>query len=117
MALRRQLYSLAEKEFKIALELNPEEGEHHAMAAWAAWCNAENKEAIASSVKKELNRAIELNPKCAPAFYYLGQLYKHMGDEIRAMASFQKVLNQVPGHVDALREVRLIDMRRKHRKK
>jgi tetratricopeptide (TPR) repeat protein len=117
MALRRQLYSLAEKEFKIALELNPEEGEHHAMAAWAAWCNAENKEAIASSVKKELNRAIELNPKCAPAFYYLGQLYKHMGDEIRAMASFQKVLNQTPGHVDALREVRLIDMRRKHRKK
>jgi len=113
MALRRQLFSLAEKEFKTALELNPDEGEHHAMSAWATWCNADNKEAIASEVKKGLNKAIELNPKCAPAFYYLGQLYKHMGDEIRAMASFQKVLNQSPGHVDALREVRLIDMRRK----
>ena len=113
MAHRRGLYSLAEKEFKTALELNPEEGEHHAMAAWAAWCNADDKQAILADVKKGLNKAIELNPKCVPAFFYLGQLYKHVGDEVRANAAFQRVLNLAEGHVEALREVRLIDMRRK----
>src|SRR5262249_35025392 len=112
MALRRSLFSLAEKEFKTALELNPDEGEHHAMAAWATWCNAADKDAILTDIKKALNKAIELNNKCAPAFYYLGQLYKHLGDEARAGASFQKVLNLSPGNVDALREVRLLDMRR-----
>lgn len=113
MALRRQLFSLAEKEFKTALELNPDEGEHHAMAAWATWCHADDKDAIALDIKKELNKAIELNSKCVPAFFYLGQLYKHVGDEARAMAAFHRVLDLAEGHVDALREVRLLEMRRK----
>jgi hypothetical protein len=116
MALRRQLFSLAEKEFKTALELNPDEGEHHAMAAWSTWCHADDKGAVAAEVKKGLNKAIELNAKCVPAFYYLGQLYKHVGDETRAMHAFRRVLDMAEGHVDALREVRLLEMRRGDKK-
>ena len=32
-------------------------------------------------MKKALQKAIELNAKCAPAFYYLGQVHKHLGDD------------------------------------
>jgi curved DNA-binding protein CbpA len=112
MALRRSLWSQALEEFKKALELNPEEGEHHALLGWASWCASVEKEKVTADVKKSLNKALELNPKCAPAFFYLGQVHKHLGDNERAYAHFQKVLSLQPGHVDAQREVRLIDMRR-----
>jgi tetratricopeptide (TPR) repeat protein len=112
MALRRQAFPLALEEFNKALELNAEEGEHHAMRAWALWCVSTDKDRVLTEVKKGLLKALELNAKCAPAFYYLGTVYKHAGDIDRAYSHFQKCLDLTPGHVDAEREVRLIEMRR-----
>jgi tetratricopeptide (TPR) repeat protein len=112
MALRRQMFPMAVEEFGEAVELNPEEGEHHAMLAWSVWCNANEKEAVFNEVKKGMHKAVELNPKCVAAFFFLGQVYKHMNDMDRAYNSFQKTLNLQPGHVDAEREIRLIEMRK-----
>lgn len=112
MALRRQQWTQAQEEFKKALDLNGDEGEHHAMYAWATWCAAADKDKILADVKKGLNRAIELNAKCAPAFYFLGQVFKTQGDMDKAYNQFQRCVSLQPGHVDAEREIRVIDMRR-----
>ncbi|MBI4509811.1 MAG: DnaJ domain-containing protein [Deltaproteobacteria bacterium] len=112
MALRRQLWPQALEAFKKALELNPDEGEHHAMHAWATWCVAPDKDKVLVEVRKGLHKAIELNPQCAQAFFYTGQVFKHSGDLERASAHFQKALDLQPSHVEAEREVRLMEMRR-----
>jgi DnaJ-like protein/uncharacterized protein DUF4388/tetratricopeptide repeat protein len=113
MALRRQLFPAALEEFEEALELNPDEPEHHVMHAWAVWCNAADKQAVFTAVRRGLNKAIELSSsQCVPAFFHLGQVYKQMGDQDRAYNAFQRALSLRPTLVDAEREVRLIEMRR-----
>jgi len=42
----------------------------------------------------------------------MGQVHSARGDLERAYNAFQRVLDINPNHVDALREVRLIEMRR-----
>jgi tetratricopeptide (TPR) repeat protein len=106
------MFPAAIEEFAEAIELNPEEGEHHAMHAWSVWCNAAEKEPLFVEVKKGLQKAIELQPKCVSAFFFLGQVYKHMNDMDRALHSFRKTMDLHPGHVDAEREIRLIEMRK-----
>ena len=113
MALRRQLYGQALESFKKAMELNPDEAEHHALYYWALWCSTPNKEAILGEVRKGMQKALELNHRCVPALYYFGQIYNQTGDIDRAYHNFLKVLSHRPGHVDAEREVRLIEMRKK----
>jgi curved DNA-binding protein CbpA len=112
MALRRQLWQTAIEEFQAALALNEEEAEHHAYLAWARWCAAPQKDAVFVEVKRGLSRAVELSSRCLPAFLYMGQIYSARGELDRAYGAFQRVLDINPNHVDALREVRLIDMRR-----
>ena len=46
MALRREQFVQAEKEFRAALELNELEPDHHALLAWAKWCAASDRDAV-----------------------------------------------------------------------
>jgi tetratricopeptide (TPR) repeat protein len=117
MSLRRQAWPQAVEAFKKALENNPDEPEHHAYYHWSLWCSSTNKDAVLGEVKKGLQRALDLNNRCVPALYFLGQVLNQMGDHDRAYTQFQKVLSYQPRHVDAEREVRLIEMRRKKGKK
>jgi curved DNA-binding protein CbpA len=112
MALRRAQWSQAIDEFKKALDMNPDEAEHHAYLAWAMWSFASDKDAAVGETKKALNKAIEINPRCGPAYYFLGQVYKHAGDFGRALQSFQRSASMQSGNVDAEREIRLLQMRR-----
>jgi len=73
---------------------------------------ATDKDRAAPETRRALQRAIELNPQCARAYLYLGQVLKQMGDADRAYIEFQRVLQLQPDNVDAQREVRLMDMRR-----
>jgi tetratricopeptide (TPR) repeat protein len=111
-ALRRSQWSVALAELKKAVEQNPEEGEHHALYAWATYVSAPDKSRVHTEVQKGLSRALELNPQCVPACYYQGQVALQGGDPDTAVAHFQKTLKLSPGHVEAERELRLIEMRR-----
>ena len=86
------------------------------MLAWAKFCAASDKASMFLEAKSGLNKAIQLNYKCVKAFYHLGQVYSAMGEIDRAYNAFQKVLSLDEDHVDALREVRIMEMRRKDRK-
>lgn len=112
MAMRRQMWDKALAEFKLAIEGNPDEAEHHAFYAWCLWAASSDKERVLPEVKKSLNKAIELSPKCAPAYFYFGEIYNQTGDTDRAYGCFKKALELRPGWLEAEREVRLIEMRR-----
>jgi curved DNA-binding protein CbpA len=113
MALRRQLWSTAIEEFQAALALNDEEAEHHALLAWARWCAASDpKDTIFTEVKRGLNRADRALAALPAGLPLHGAGPRARGDLERAYNAFQRVLDINPNHVDALREVRLIEMRR-----
>jgi curved DNA-binding protein CbpA len=112
MALRRSQFQLAMDEFSHALAGNPEESEHHALYAWAMWMNAPDKDKALAPVKQVFARALELNDRCVPAYFYLGHIYNYQQDYPRALAQFQRALALRPHYVDAEREIRLLEMRR-----
>jgi curved DNA-binding protein CbpA len=112
MALRRSQFDVALEEFRLALDGNPEESEHHAMYAWAMWMAAVEKDRALAPVKQVFAKALELNPRCVPAYFYLGHVYNYQQDYPRALAQFQRALELRPHYVDAEREIRLLEMRR-----
>ncbi len=62
---------------------------------------------------RHLQRALQREPDCVDAHFYMGVLCKKMGSEDEAFAHFRRVLRIKPGHQEAAREVRLREMRRK----
>lgn len=112
MALRRSQFPQALEAFKKALDANPDEAEHHAAYAWTVWSCAPEKDKVVPDVKRGLNKAIELNNRCAPAYYYLGAVNNFLGDADRAFGLFQKALELRPGFIEAERELRVLNMRR-----
>lgn len=104
MAMRRSHFSQALEDFDKAVELNPAEGEHHAMAAWVRWMDARDKDAVAARVKRQFRKAIELSPLNPSVFYYRGKLAKDLGDDEAALYCFEKTLSLDAKHEPAFRE-------------
>jgi tetratricopeptide (TPR) repeat protein len=111
MALRRNHFAEAVEAFTRAVDLNPEEGEHHALLGWATWCAAADKEAVAKEVRKRLQRAISTAPKCVSAYFYRGQIAKQQGAAETAIDCFRKVLELEKDHKEAELELRLLTRR------
>jgi hypothetical protein len=112
MALRHQQFRTALEEFTKAVELNPDEGEHHAMYAWATWCAASDKDAVVKQVKKSLTQAITLSPKNTTTYLYRGRIAQQRDQLDTAMECFRKVLDLDPDNKDAELELRLLQKRK-----
>ena len=112
MALRRGQLSAAIEEFTRAIELNPAEGEHHALWAWATWCAATDKVGVGTTARKTLDKAIALSPKSAAPHLYLGRIARHAGKDAEAIEHFQRALQLSPGHTEAASELRVLESRR-----
>lgn len=108
-ALGNSHFEAAARELEKAAELNPDEGEHRALAAWAQWCVASDKNAAREGVRRRLDEAAELAPKNPKVRYYRGLVAKQSGDARAAAADFRKVLELRPHDRDAARELRLLD--------
>jgi Flp pilus assembly protein TadD len=112
-ALRSRQYALAEEHFRQSVELNPEEGEHHALLAWAMFQNpAHVRAAISETVKQGLTRAIKLSRNNPRPYYLIGEVFLAENDLDRAVGSFRRALELKDGYVDAERGLRLASMRR-----
>lgn len=110
-ALRQGRFAGAHAEFEKAVELNPEEAEHHALLAWTTWCTAEDKDAALPDIEKSLERALELSPRCVAAYFHRGQIAAARGEQERALEDFRKVLKLRPSHREADLQVRLLQSR------
>jgi tetratricopeptide (TPR) repeat protein len=60
-----------------------------------------------------LNPAIEREPENVKALWYRAQLHKKAGKESQALRDCKRILQVKPQHVDAAREMRVFEMRRR----
>ncbi len=109
---RAKKYSEAQTNFAKALTLSPNEAEYLMYQAWSAYkANNKSAEAVVAA-RKNLMRATELNPKLSLAHLYLGYICKDEGNEHEAQRRFERAIQCNPKCTEALREIRLMSMRR-----
>jgi cytochrome c-type biogenesis protein CcmH/NrfG len=111
MAMRRDQFALAITEFARAKELGPKEPDYDAMLAWAKFCEAIDKKAIAAETRKILEGASRRADKPMLAMFYLGRVERMLGRDKEALVHFQAVLDLQPHHKDAASEVRVLEGR------
>jgi tetratricopeptide (TPR) repeat protein len=111
LALRRDQPQAAIAELERAVQLHPDESDYLATLAWARFCAAPDKAAVASATRTQLDRAIERAPRSVTARFYLGRVERMLGRDPDALRHFRDVIAQVPGHGEAAAELRAIESR------
>jgi curved DNA-binding protein CbpA len=91
--------------------LDAEDADAEALLAWIAVSAGEGPEDALSVVLPRLDAAIKLDAYCERAHYYRGVLHKRLGNGAAAFRDFTRTLQMNPKHVDAQREVRIMEMR------
>ena len=112
MLLKVRRYGAAVKPLKKAIELSPEEPEYLTLYAWALFKSAPEKPEIQQQAMEVLLASRELNPSLDSTHLYLGHVYQVQGKERQAEKSFEMAVQANPECTDALRELRLINLRR-----
>jgi tetratricopeptide (TPR) repeat protein len=107
--LKKNDLQAALRDFEAALTANPDEGEHVAYVAWTRYCLGRLP---LGEAKSELNRGLKLQPKCAPAHYFLGMLLKEEGADDAAIASFNRAVSLDERQFDAEQEIRVLTTRK-----
>lgn len=110
--LKVRRYSAASKPLKRAIELSPEEPEYLTHYAWALFkASPENREAQKQAMEVLL-ASRELNPALDLSHLYLGHIYQVQGKDRHSEKSFELAVQANPNCTEALRELRLINLRR-----
>ena len=94
-----------------AIVLNPEEAEFYAWRGYARFLLAQDRKAAFEECASDIRKAIKMLDRCVPAYLFLGQMQKVIGDAKGASASFQKVLQLDDRNVEAQRELRMLGKR------
>ena len=106
-------YGEAASKLGEALKINPEESAYIGAYAWARFLSSEDKNGNLSEIIGDLTKAIEINPTIAENYYYLGSIHKSLGDTDKAEQNYHKALETDPNYIEAKRELRLINSRKK----
>jgi DnaJ-domain-containing protein 1 len=114
--LRKKSHGEAADLFEEAVKLYPDEGEYHAYLGWAMWLANPDATNGVEIARNHILRGRKLAPSSDKPYLFLGRLYKAEGKDTVAEKMFQKVIELDPDCVDAIRELRLIDMRRQRSK-
>ncbi len=114
---RVKKYDQAQKAFAEALEISPSEAEYLMYQAWCAYKFNPKATDVIINARKNLLRAIELNPKLSLAHLFLGYVCKDEGNKKEALRRFEKAIQCNPNCTEALREIRLMGMRKEKEKK
>jgi tetratricopeptide (TPR) repeat protein len=109
--LKKRMLAAAELEANRALEDDPDQADYLALYAWIQASKADSEPRL-PELCKMLSEAIARNPASEKNRYYRVQIYKRLGQVDRAVADCRIIVEKNPHHVDALREIRLWDMRR-----
>lgn len=110
--LKVRRFATAAKILKKAVELSPEEPEYMTSFAWALFKSAPEKPEIRHQALEILLASRELNPGSDQTHLYLGHVYQAQGKERQAEKCFEMAVQANPDCTEALRELRLINLRR-----
>jgi len=111
-ALAKKRYAEAEGHFRLATETYPEEGEYSALAAWSAYLTQPERPGQLQASLEEALEARKLAPKRERIYLILGKLYKLAGRLTIAERMFGRAVELDPDCLEAVRELRVVDMRR-----
>ena len=110
--LKVRRFAAAAKSLQRAIELSPEESEYMTYFALALFkSNPEDAENQRQAMEVLL-ASREINPSFDLTHLYLGQVYQARGRERQAEKSFEMAVQANPDCTEALRELRLINLRR-----
>lgn len=115
-ALRSRDYEGALAHFGRALELYPDEGDHHAHYGWALYLCHPGDPSIVTEALEHVRRGLKLASHREKPYLFMGRLYKAIGRADVAEKMFTRAVQIQPESVEALRELRLINMRREKSK-
>lgn len=114
--LNARSYEDALARFGRALELNPDEGDYHTHYGWTLHlCHPSNSEMIEEAIE-HVRRGIKLASHADRAYLFMGRLFRAIGKPGAAEKMFTRAVQIQPDCVEALRELRLINMRRERSK-
>jgi len=110
--LRQRDYERALGHFARAREGRPRDGEYLAHYAWCFYlCNPDNATVVQEALA-HMKRAVKLARDQEKPYLFLGRLCKVVGDGAGAEAMFTRAVQIKPDCVEAMRELRLINMRK-----
>jgi CheY-like chemotaxis protein/DnaJ-domain-containing protein 1 len=115
-ALRVRDYEGALRWFGKALELYPDEGDHHAHYGWALYLCHPSDPGMVAEAMEHVRRGLKTATHREKPFLFMGRLHKAMGQNEVAEKMFMRSVQIQPECVEALRELRLINMRREKQK-
>lgn len=110
--IKTKKYEEALQSLEQAVKLSPQESEYLTQWGWVRYKCANGEVEQIQEAKRALIQAIELNPRLDKAHLYLAYLLKEEGKEGEAEKRFELALKSNPKCTEALRELRLLSMRR-----
>ena len=111
-ALNSRSYEKALVHFGKALELYPEEGDYHAGYGYALHLCTPDDESMLVEGMEHVRRGLKIASHREKPYLYLGRLHKAVGRAGDAEKMFLRAVQIEPDCVEAIRELRLIQMRR-----
>lgn len=108
MALRRDHFAQAAKEFKQAADLSPGESEYQALHAWSFLCSSPSREEAAGEAMQMMSSAVLKGPKNPTVGLYHAKLLKLIGRNEEAASAFRTLLTIDPNNREAQLELRLL---------
>lgn len=115
MAMRRREYAQAEAFFRQAHEADPRPATL-AAEAWAVYMDP-SRRSDAPRARAMMVEALKADPDCDRAHYQLGVIARVEGDAERAERHFREAVRSNPRHLEAAQELRLLEMRRRPKKR
>jgi hypothetical protein len=100
-------FAAAKREIAAALEFDPQPP-YLAMSAWLA---SQEPNPDLRSIARELERAYRLAEGHPSVRFYRGLVMQRLGKHATALRDFRFVLEKLPRHIDAMRQVRIYEAR------
>lgn len=110
--IRRREFDGAGALLASAIEVYAEEADLFSSYAWCLF-NGTGSEGRIAEMTTAVDRALAIEPKHDRAHYYKGMILLRQGRDAEAATHFRKAVEINPKNVDAMREVRLVEMRTK----
>lgn len=111
LAMRANQPEKAAVELARAIELEPTNIDHAVMLAWARFCAATDKGAVAAEIRKVLVGATRTSDKPQLPTFYLGRVERMLGRDKEALQLFHDTLDLDPANLEAAAEVRVLEAR------
>lgn len=116
-AFQRAKYDEALEALKWALQLNPDESEYHRLMGQVFMSKYLPSQPEFHNADEYLKKAVQLRNSDPENYFFYGQYKKRIGDLEGAYTLFKKAVELRPGYHEAIREIRLYEMRTDKQKK